>query len=97
MEEFSNRTLDYPSTIPNYNNFFLFFVSGPSGDVHRKKKHFERFVSEHPSLNLTLHNGIGDIPPYSDVSENLKPYDQNLYEVYKIMRSYGVSDKELFA
>ena len=93
FNEFCDRTKNPPSTIPRYNNFFFYFLPGPTGDSYRRAKHFLRFLSEHPDLNILLCEKMNNI---DDSSDSLLPYEPNLYEAYKIMRGYGVSDGDLF-
>ncbi|OGI64080.1 hypothetical protein A3H53_04200 [Candidatus Nomurabacteria bacterium RIFCSPLOWO2_02_FULL_40_10] len=93
FEEFSDRTLDAPSTIPRYNNFFMFFSSGV-GKIYRQQKCYKKFLSEHPDKAMSL---CDKLQSCNYTSESLKPLDRELYEAYKIMRSYGISDKDLFS
>lgn len=58
--------------------------------------HFQRFQNEHPELEETLRIGLMSIGEFF-TAENTRPFDANLYEAYKIMRSYGVSDNDLFS
>ena len=90
FEEFSRRDSD--DGIPNYNNFFLNFDVGFFADIYRKQKHYKKFAVEYPEIAATL---CEKIPKTK--SKDLKLLDRNLYEAYKIMRSYGVSDIDLFA
>ena len=93
FEEFSYRGQDeqYP---PHYNNFFLYF----SDFGHRRTKdYFLKFRSEQAALATSLCGKvqrllIEKVPR----SEALRSVDRELYEAYKIMRSYGISDRDLF-
>jgi hypothetical protein len=92
FEEFSHR-----DTIPRYNNFFLYFSAG-AGETYRQATHYQRFAQENPELARTLCDKIQNQRDRQlSTSESLKPFDADLYEAYKIMRSYGVSDRELFS
>jgi hypothetical protein len=92
LEDFTHR-----DPIPRYNNFFLYFALGV-GEIYRQKEHYKRFASEHPDLATSLCDKIQNQRDRSyKTSESLKPFDQELYEAYKIMKSYGVSDRDLFA
>ncbi|MEK9181826.1 MAG: hypothetical protein AAB786_02280 [Patescibacteria group bacterium] len=99
FEEFINRNSYPPSTIPNYNNFYLYFIGGKFWDqINEKRVHYQKFAFEHPEIVLSLRNKIqNQIDKSKNRSEALKPFDKDLYEAYKIMRGYGASDKELFA
>jgi len=97
--EFSHR--DTESGPPKYNNlFFYFFHADVANDwtreIYKKKKHYQRFVSEYPEMVELLNKKINSIRDQHR-SEDLKPFDGDLYDAYKIMRSYGVSDKDLFS
>jgi len=89
FEEFSARE----------NNFYGYWDSEESllGMVHRKKPHALRFQQEHPDLDRKLLAEIVNMSVTTSVSEALKPFDRDLYEAYRIMRGFGVSDKDLFS
>ena len=62
----------------------------------RKQPHFHRFQAEHPDLEKRLYEAISTIDIQSpQMSEDLKPFDQDLYDFYLTMRSYGTSDENL--
>ncbi len=93
FEEFSFR--DEKSNTPKYNNFFLYFLD----PGHLKTEVYKKFQSENPDMARLLCDKIEDVQMKAllcGTSEALKPFDRDLYEAYKIMRSYGFSDKELF-
>ena len=77
-----------------YNNFFLYFSGW---EVYMEKEYYKRFVFEHPDMAAELCDKIQNRKQSYSTKESLKPFTKNLYEAYKIMRSYGVSDKDLFA
>ena len=92
FEDFTHR-----DPVARYNNLFLYFA-GESGEDYRKKAHYQRFAQENPEMAGSLCDKIQNQRDKSMwTSESLKPFDQDLYEAYKIMRSYGVSDRDLFA
>lgn len=94
LAEFARRN----PTIPKYNNFFLFFAAGVPGDLYRRAAHYKRFAQEHPDLAASLCDKIQNQRDRSlTTSQSLKPFDSDLYEAYKIMKSYGVSDTDLIA
>jgi len=87
---------------PKWNNMFLPFVS-EEGSIYREKLHFQRFKEEHLDFEKKLskraknqvlvHDGL-----FTHQSPGaLRPLARELYEVYKIMRSYGFSDAAIFA
>lgn len=92
FEEFTART---PS--PKYNNLVLYFTTGENGEkFYRSQAHFQKFLEEHPELEKRLRIGIMSLNYFS--GETFKPFDRDLYEAYKILRTYeGVSDGNLFA
>ena len=80
-----------------YNNFFLYFA-GRAGEIYRKAEHYKRFAEEHPDMAASLCDKIQNQRDRNKfTSESLKPFDADLHEAYKIMKSYGVSDRDLFA
>ncbi|OGI66793.1 hypothetical protein A2823_01610 [Candidatus Nomurabacteria bacterium RIFCSPHIGHO2_01_FULL_41_91] len=95
FEEFSHRDkVNYP----RYGNFFMYFGGG-QGDVFRTTAHYKKFALEYPDMATTLYEKIQNRPENKsgDSSDSLRPFDQDLYEAYKIMRGYGVPDKDLFS
>ena len=94
FEEFSHRKSDYMNT-PCYGGFFQYFRDGTQGDARRTTEHYRRFAMEHPDMAESLH---GKIQSLSYVTSNsLIPFDKDLYEAYKIMRGYGISDNILLS
>ncbi len=91
FEEFSDRS----SGVPFYNNFFLNFSDSES---YRQKGYCLKFASEHEAEDKSLCNKIRNMMKIrASRSELLKSFDRELYEAYKIMRSYGASDDDLFS
>ena len=80
--------------IPKYNNLILYFMKGMFAEAKQEEPWFQQLQQEHPNLAADLSNGIADLQINS--MEDLKPFEANLYEAYKIMREYGASDEELF-
>jgi hypothetical protein len=84
--------------IPTYGNFTLYFDKGTIAETNREKKHYKKLALKHPELVHRLQNEIRNrnegTTGFSN-SESLKPAEKDLYEAYKIMRGYGVSDKDL--
>lgn len=92
LEEFARR-----SPIPRYNNFFLYFTRG-AGEIYRQAEHYKRFAEEHADMAASLCDKIQNQRDSNKfTSESLKPFDADLYEAYKIMCGYGVSDRDLFS
>lgn len=81
---------------PRYDNFFLHFSGGLGGSASRNAEHYKRFEREHHDKILSLCDKIQGRDTGSGVFESLRPFEQELYDAYTIMRSYGVSDEELF-
>ena len=93
LEKFVHR-----SPLPRYNNFFLYFTGeGGVGKFYREEEHYKRFAEEHPSMAASLCDKIQNQLDKNNKSESLKLFENDLYEAYKIMRGYGVSDRDLFA
>ena len=95
FEEFSSRDHPGHSDLPHYSNFWLYFGSGFCGEAYRTSEVYKKLADEHPELAASLCNKIQNLPYIT--SENLKPFDEDLYKAYKIMRSYGASDRNLFS
>jgi hypothetical protein len=92
FKEFTQREF-----LPHYGNFFIYFNSGFAGEVYRESAHYKRFASEYPEMAESLCDKIQkQRDKRIGTSESLKPFDRDLYEAYKIMRGYGLSDSELF-
>jgi hypothetical protein len=81
---------------PRYNNFFLFFANG-LGEVYRTEQYYRRFQTEHPDLAQSLCERIQQMDTSLGVAIALKPFERDLYEAYKIMREYDISNKDLFS
>ncbi|MBP6884107.1 MAG: hypothetical protein KBC06_02650 [Candidatus Pacebacteria bacterium] len=95
MLSFEEFTTHYPDGRLRYNNIWLNFETGFVADIYRGMAHYQRFSTEHPELTASLTQKIQNRSKGS--MEFLKPIEKDLYEVYKIMRSYGVSDTDIFA
>jgi len=95
FEEFSFRDPEQRNT-PTYNNFFTFFTSGWMSEAYRTQEQYKKFESEHPETAKQLCDKIQNRAGPYYMSESLKPFDKELYEVYKIMRGYGYSNSDLF-
>ena len=92
FEQFAERS----GAIVAYRNFFMYFGGGIAGDIHRGADYYKRFAAENPDMVVSLCNKIQKRDKKLPTSESLRPFDADLYEAYKIMRGYGVSDMELF-
>ena len=83
---------------PRYRNFFLRFIEiGHVAKFIRKETYMVRFQKEHPTLDRTLCEKVTKLMKYKDRSKALKQVDKELYKAYRILKSYGISDKDLFA
>jgi hypothetical protein len=99
FEEFSHRDED---EWPYYNNFFKYFDDDYlADDIYRIHDYYKKFESEHSSLATLLRDETKkrkeSYKSTMKFHNSLKDIENNLYKAYKIMRSYGVSDQELFA
>ncbi|HTE48858.1 MAG TPA: hypothetical protein VK675_03065 [Candidatus Paceibacterota bacterium] len=100
FEKFIERVSqsDNLAPIPRYNNFYLYFDVSFAQSAYQTKKYYIKFLTEHPRMNASLCDKIQNQRNKSKgTSESLKPFERDLYEAYKIMRSYGISDKKLFS
>ena len=94
FEKFSERD---ESNYPRFGNFYAYFDNDPDG-IYRDKPHFVRFERENPELSASLQEKIRNRRVQTgNTSGSLRPFDQDLYEAYKIMKSYGISDRALFS
>ena len=95
LEEFSRRNSKF--NIPTYNNLVAFFMdcefSNKPG-VYRSHDFFKRFAKENSELERRLTLAITKLDRIN--SYTLEPFTNDLYEAYKIMKSYGVSNPDLF-
>ena len=89
FEEFTSGRL------PRYDNFFLHFARGV-GPFYRNTTHYKQFEEENPALAHSLCEKIQQMDTSIGTATALKPFEPELYEAYKIMRSYGTSHEELF-
>lgn len=86
--------------VPRYNNFHLHFCNYgvdsniSAGAIYRNRPYYQRFSQEHPDLAKRLCTQVSDLRARRLSVESLQ---SEIYEAYKIMKSYGVSDNELFA
>src|SRR3989344_5095656 len=97
FKEFCKRD-DFPPYCPRHGNFFAYFAKGSGGylKIKRGQAHYKRFKAENPDLDESTKQRFESFDDRRGTSEALKPYESYLYEAYKIMKSYGVSDKILF-
>ena len=90
-EEFIQEDTDIK--YPKYNNFVIyFFDKGIAVPIYQAADFFKRFKEEHSDLEQKLHNNISKGNSFSYWQQ----FEPDLYEAYKIMRSYGASDEDLF-
>ena len=97
FEEFSYRGSDGKRP-PRYENFYSYFCDGLSGEAYRTNVNYLKFAKENSVLNQLLRSKVPTcIKDMFSRSEDLKIVDRELYEAYKIMRGYGVSDTDFFS
>lgn len=99
FEEFTARDR---VQIPRYNNFILFFYTTGAGIQFREKSFFQKFQQENPVLERRLTTEIMALDTKACDSQGnsifitkIQKLDADLYEAYKIMKSYGATDTEL--
>ena len=93
FEQFARRGSD---NLPRYNNIILYFRDSDLGGIMREQPDFKRFQAEHQDLEERLREAIGAINIQSpQISEDLKPHEQDLYAFYLIMAGYGVPSNSL--
>lgn len=91
---FEDFTAKIPGTeAPTHNNFYLFFVRG---SWHQRKPQFQRFSAENPELTARLVKKITGDDEGASAATSTK-FDEELYEAYKIFKSYSYTDEELFS
>ncbi len=98
FEEFCHRKDFHGAEIPTYHNFIWHFgAGGMVTEIYQTQAHYLRFVQEYPAPAALLVDEVRKLDPKQAWSQVTKPLERELYEAYKIMRSYGVTDQELFA
>ena len=76
-----------------HDNFYMHFSIGFQSELKRQSEYFKKLASEHPDLVESL---TGKLAPLGTVTtDELVPYEREMYEAYIIMRGYGASDEEL--
>lgn len=83
--------------MPRYLNFSGYFAIGPVAEVLRQQRHYQRFAQKYPKLNERLCSKIQKRDTAQAIYEFLKPLEDDLYEAYKIMCTYGVSNNDLLS
>lgn len=97
-EEFTERDHERPGIIaPRYNNFKLFFEDDP---IRTKKPYFQQLLKEHHELVSKIIRQFQELEQMFDFNDSrreaIKDIEPDMYEAYKLMRSYGAEDEELF-
>ena len=95
FEDFSNR--NHRLGIPRYNNFYGYFAPGTLiGITYQKKGCYRRFATEQPEMTTKLCRRVREeiLLPKIDPPKSI---DHDLYEAYRIMSGYGISDEDLFS
>ena len=90
FEEFRHRE---PNSNKRYNNFHIYFGNGLLSEIFQKQKYYKKFKSEHLDMVISLRKKMESL---QGTSKSLAYIEKDLYEAYKIMRSYGASDAVLF-
>lgn len=79
-----------------YSNFIGNWMNPKSiaGAIYRNTPHSLRFQKEFPELDSILLDYTSKIKKLSD--REIVDYEKKLYEAYKIMKRWRISDKKLF-
>ncbi len=78
-------------------NFFAFFENDGRGDIYRNNSdYYKKLEDERPKIVTALRRKIAKRNRNILPQESIKPYLEELYAAYKIMRGYGASDLDLF-
>ena len=86
--------------IPRYNNLFFHFFDDSDYrvcQIYRNRPYFLRLAEKAPELERMLTERFTKALQERKVHEVRKRSESELYKAYAIMRSYGATDKELFA
>ncbi len=94
LGEFTNP---YSDGRPRYGNLWVNFDVGYAATIYQGTAHYKRFAEENSEMNESLQQKIQSRKRDANVTNSLKPFEKDLYEAYKIMRTYGLSDTEIFA
>jgi len=94
LEEFVKR--DEIET-PRYNSFIGYWSKGFVREVYRKIPYYLKFQKENPELDKKLFEKNPSRSLRSFSEQEKREYEQLMYEAYKIMKDYGISNKDLFA
>lgn len=97
FEEFSEKHPENPRMFPpKYNNFRLFFEGDPT---RIKKPYFQQLLKENPSLVFKIIHQFQELQRTMDFNDSrremIKDIEPDMYEAYKLMRSYGAEDEDL--
>jgi len=100
FEQFIAPSPSQPTLSPAWNNIYLIWSPEGMGyhESYLKDDFYKRFQAENPELDSKLYNAISEIIKTKSLNARiaaLQPYLNDLYEAYKLMRSYGASDVDL--
>ena len=95
LEEFRARD---ENGKPPYFNFFMYFLNkGLAVQIYRGSRHFMRFQAENTELEVRLTKDISSIVTQAiQTADALIPHEEELYEAYLTMHSYGIPNRTLF-
>ena len=79
--------------VPYFDSFPLFFANEASSEHYRTLHPYVELKREAPDLEARLREGISRLDALNQ--ESLKPFCEDLYHAYSIMRKYVTSDTEL--
>ena len=80
-----------PVGVPRYNYFYMAFATNWYDD----SPYFKRFAEENTKMHKELSDKINNRKRMGNTADELKPYEGELYEAYKIMKTYGATETDL--
>jgi len=89
------KTTSKTMHIPLFNNFFLYFVDGWTGDVYRKNPSYKKLQEEHPELVEKARKYLIETKVSRGSPEWIEKVSPPLYEVYKLMSGYTFDGKKV--
>lgn len=97
FEEFKAEHPERPRMFPpKYNNFRLFFEGDPN---YIESPYFKQLCEENPALVLKIILQFQQLDHSMDFNDSkrdgVKFIEPDMYEAYKLMRSYGAEDEDL--
>lgn len=82
--------------IPLFNNFFLYFTEGRTGEMYRSRNFFKQFESDKPELVAKTMEAVKEKWVFETMEELGREIDgvaSALYDAYKVIKGYTVDGK----